>query len=98
MRLDSEEQKGTCSIKVNLIGKSIKLRVDDKERIQNIIIFLIEIEKTELIDIVNQPVPDFTTAGNASFPPYFDGKNTKFISNLQINSSKIVDVNGGPLV
>lgn len=59
---------------------------------------LTEIEKTELIDLVNQPAPDFTTAGNESLPPYIGGKDTKLNSILQINSSKIVDENGEPMV
>lgn len=48
---------------------------------------LTEIEKTELIDLVNQPAQDFTTAGNASLPPYFGGKDTNLNEILQINSS-----------
>ena len=56
------------------------------------------LEKTKLIDLINQPAKDFTTVGNASLPPYFAGKDTKLFSILQTNCSKIVDENGKPLV
>ncbi len=59
---------------------------------------LTEIEKTKLIDIINQPASDFTSAGNASLPPYITIKDTRLISILQTNSSKVVDKNGEPLV
>lgn len=59
---------------------------------------LTEMEKTKLIDIINQPASDFTSAGNASLPPYITAKDTKLISILQINSSKIIDDNGRPLL
>ena len=59
---------------------------------------LTEIEKTKLIDIINQSASDFTSAGNASLPPYITVKDTKLISILQANSSKVVDDNGEPLV
>lgn len=38
---------------------------------------LTQLEKTKLIDLINQPAKDFTTVGNASLPPYFAGKDTK---------------------
>ena len=59
---------------------------------------LTKIEKSRLIDNINQPTLGFTTEGNASLPPYAVGKDTKLISILQTNSSKIVDENGEPMV
>ena len=59
---------------------------------------LTKIEKSRLIDNINQPTLGFTTEGNASLPPYAVGKDTKLISILQTNSSKIVDENGEPRV
>lgn len=59
---------------------------------------LTQLEKTKLIDLINQPAKDFTTVGNASLPPYFAGKDTKLFSILQTNCSKIVDDQGKPLV
>lgn len=59
---------------------------------------LTQIEKSRLIDYINQPTSGFTTEGNASLPPYAVGKDTKLISILQTNSSKVVDENGEPLV
>ena len=40
---------------------------------------LTEIEKTKLIDIIGQSVKGFTTAENASLPPYSVGKDKKLI-------------------
>ena len=59
---------------------------------------LTQIEKSRLIDNINQPTLGFTTEENASLPPYAVGKDTKLISILQTNSSKVVDENGEPLV
>lgn len=59
---------------------------------------LTQIEKSRLIDNINQPTLGFTTEGNASLPPYAVGKDTILFSILQTNSSKVVDENGEPLV
>ena len=52
-----------------------------------------QIEKTKLIDQINQPASDFTTAGNASLPPYVEVKDTKLESILQINPKEISAAN-----
>lgn len=59
---------------------------------------LTEMEKSKLIDVLNQSALDFTTAENASLPPYVKGKDTKLFDLLTNNASKIVDENGEPLV
>ena len=59
---------------------------------------LTQLEKTRLIDEINQSARDFTSEGNASIPPYVEAKDTRLISLLQTNSSKIVDENGEPRV
>ena len=59
---------------------------------------LTQIEKSRLIDNINQPTLGFTTEGNASLPPYAVGKDTRLFSILQTNSSKVVDENGEPRV
>ncbi len=59
---------------------------------------LTQIEKSRLIDNINQPTLGFTTEGNASLPPYAVGEDTRLFSILQTNSSKVIDENGEPLV
>jgi len=44
-----------------------------------------------LIDLLNQPTSGFTTAGNASLPPYAAGKDSKLISALQVKPEEIAD-------
>ena len=50
---------------------------------------LTQMKKTKLIDLVNQSASGFTTAGNASLPPYAAGKDTKLVSLLQTNPQEI---------
>lgn len=50
---------------------------------------LTEFEKSRLIDVVNQSASDFTTAGNASLPPYVGSKGSKLVSLLQTNPEEI---------
>ena len=52
---------------------------------------LTQMEKTKLIDLVNQSASGFTTAGNASLPPYAAGKDTKLVSLLQTNPQEIAN-------
>lgn len=59
---------------------------------------LTQVEKTRLIDNINQPTSDFTTEGNESLPPYIGSKDRRLISILQTDSSKVVDESGEPLV
>ena len=48
--------------------------------------------------ILNQPAKDFTTAGNASIPPYFGGKDKNLFKLLHNNSLKVVNENDEPIV
>lgn len=67
---------------------------------------LTQIEKGKLLDLSRETNPakgqavksGFTTTGDAPEPSYTVGKDTKLISILQTNSSKVVDENGEPMV
>lgn len=63
---------------------------------------LTQIEKGKLIDQINDQSAkkDFTTVGDAPLQPYVlsEIKDTKLVSILQNNSSKVVDENGEPMV
>ena len=50
---------------------------------------LIQLEKSTLIDMINQPASGFTTAENASLPPYANGKDKRLLSILQVNVEEI---------
>ncbi len=52
---------------------------------------LTQMEKTKLIDFVNQPASGFTTAGNASLPPYTGSKDSKLVSLLQTKAEEIAE-------
>lgn len=49
---------------------------------------LTRLEKTKLVDYVNQPVSDFTTAGNASLPPYIESKDKTLFDILKMPAKK----------
>lgn len=50
---------------------------------------LTQLEKSTLIDMINQPASGFTTAENASLPPYANGKDKRLLSILQVNVEEI---------
>lgn len=50
---------------------------------------LTQLEKSTLIDMFNQPASGFTTAENASLPPYANGKVKRLLSILQVNVEEI---------
>ncbi|MBQ9177800.1 MAG: hypothetical protein IJ140_02255 [Prevotella sp.] len=51
---------------------------------------LTQLEKSTLIDMINQPASGFTTAENASLPPYSNGKDKRLLSILQVNVEEIL--------
>ena len=61
---------------------------------------LTEIEKGKLLDQINGQAVDngFMSTGAEPNPSVTDSKDTKLVSILQTNSSKVVDENGEPLV
>lgn len=59
---------------------------------------LTKFEKRKLIDLVNQSVNSFISTGDKPNPSVAGSKDTKLVSILQNNSSKVVDENGEPMV
>jgi hypothetical protein len=81
-------------LKIGSVDYTAKLTVGVKQGKRYYDHALTQIEKGSLIETANS----FTTTGDAPNPSYAEVKDTKLISILQTNSSKIVDENGEPRI
>ena len=91
-----------CGLKIGTTDYTVKLTIGVKSGKKYYDHALTEIEKGELLDRINDQADKkgFTTTGGAPLQSYAlsIGKDTKLVSILQTNSSKVVDENGEPMV
>lgn len=91
-----------CGLKIGTADYTVKLTIGVKSGKKYYDHALTEIEKGKLLDQINDQAAQkgFTTTGDAPLQSYAlsIGKDTKLVSILQGNSSKVVDENGEPQV
>lgn len=91
-----------CGLKIGTSDYTVKLTIGVKSGKKYYDHALTEIEKGKLLDQINDQAAQkgFTTTGDAPLQSYAlsIGKDTKLVSILQTNSSKVVDENGEPMV
>ncbi|WP_454895320.1 ADP-ribosyltransferase-containing protein [Alloprevotella tannerae] len=91
-----------CGLKIGTTDYTVKLTIGVKSGKKYYDHALTEIEKGELLDRINDQADKkgFTTTGGAPLQSYAlsIGKDTKLVSILQTNSSKVFDENGEPMV
>ena len=91
-----------CGLKIGTTDYTVKLTIGVKSGKKYYDHALTEIEKGKLLDRINDQADKkgFTTTGDAPLQSYAlsIGKDSKLLSILQTNSSKVVDENGEPMV
>ena len=91
-----------CGLKIGTTDYTVKLTIGVKSGKKYYDHALTEIEKGKLLDRINDQAEKkgFTTTGDAPLQSYAlsIGKDSKLLSILQTNSSKVVDENGEPMV
>lgn len=91
-----------CGLKIGTTDYTVKLTIGVKSGKKYYDHALTEIEKGKLLDRINDQADEkgFTTTGDAPLQSYAlsIGKDSKLLSILQTNSSKVVDENGEPMV
>lgn len=91
-----------CGLKVGDVDYTVKMTIGVKQGKKYYDHALTEIEKGKLLDQINDQAVrmGFTTVGDAPLQPYASsiGKDSKLLSILKTNASKIVDENGEPMV
>lgn len=91
-----------CGLKVGDVDYTVKMTIGVKQGKKYYDHALTEIEKGKLLDQINDQAVrmGFTTVGDAPLQPYASsiGKDSKLLSILQTNASKVVDENGEPMV
>ena len=83
-----------CGLRIGAEDYTVRLTIGVKQGKHYYDHSLTEIEKGNLIEIANGFIPQ----GGRTIPANAIGKDTKLIPLLQINSSKVVDTNGEPMV
>ena len=90
-----------CGLKIGTTDYTVKLTIGVKSGKKYYDHALTEIEKGKLLDRINDQADKkgFTTTGDAPLQSYAlsIGKDSKLLSILQTNSSKVVDENGEPM-
>ena len=91
-----------CGLKIGTTDYTVKLTIGVKSGKKYYDHALTEIEKGKLLDRINDQADKkgFTTTGDAPLQSYAlsIGEDSKLLSILQTNSSKVVDENGEPMV